>query len=517
MRILIKIFFVVVILVFEVIMFQISWEFGAGSLVLVSAALCIGFVLSKITTVVEQPQLALSSEPFRDSAKNIDKVSKSAEEKTSDSENLIPGIDASIFEQFRKKFNLKPPEITADEDATDETEAASASTPNTSSVAEAYEKASVTDSPENFAEELEEVDQVKVTLSENAKILQETTFDEEPGEPDEMIVEKPETSEYVKAENPKTSESGKVENERILGAGEEALELLTKKHQALKRQSEELTTEPLVEEEDDLFADELIPIPGGEALAEPENEEYRDEDIFSPHLENENLEDEEGLGLTLQETAPWEEKSSEAEGLLKIATAACESGRYEEAKAGLKSYLDLLKELGQKPSHDVLQLLEKLEIPVDSTIAEEISDNTVEIEDESADDAETSVQKETEQTDYASVMDGIVKTLEKKGTYEEALPLLHDLLKYNRQRVNVSAMDPLFDRIEKAHASMNNTKELVETYKEHLAIKQQLDDVEGELRLLDLISSHYADSGDQKASDRYHAESLRVRSGLNEA
>jgi hypothetical protein len=78
-------------------------------------------------------------------------------------------------------------------------------------------------------------------------------------------------------------------------------------------------------------------------------------------------------------------------------------------------------------------------------------------------------------------------------------------------------MDPLFDRIEKAHASMNNTKELVETYKEHLAIKQQLDDVEGELRLLDLISSHYADSGDQKASDRYHAESLRVRSGLNEA
>lgn len=500
MRILIKILFVAVILIFEVLMFQISWEFGAGSLVLISATLCIGFVLNKITTVVEQPKLVLSSEPFRDSAKNEDNETSSAVEKTSDSENLIPGVDASIFEQFRKKFNLKPPEISADDIATP-----SASIPNNSSVAEAYEKASITDAPENFAEELEEVDQVKVTLSESAKNLQEPHIDEADVESDESITEKPETS-----------ESGKVENGRKLGAGEEALELLTLKHQALKRQSEDLTMEPLVEDDDDLFADELIPLPGGEALVEPDNEEFSDDDIFSPPMDNESLEDEEGLGLTLQETIPPDEKSSEAEGLLKIATAACEAGRLEEAKAGLKSYLNLLRELGQKPSHDVLQLFEKLEIPVESTITEASSDEAEEIKDETAEDAETTLQKEPEQTNYASVMDGIIKTLEKKGTYDEALPLLHDLLKFNRQRVNVSAMDPLFDRIERAHASMNNNKELVETYKEHLAIKQQLDDIEGELRLLDLISTHYANSGDQKASDRYHAESLRVRAGLNE-
>ena len=72
-------------------------------------------------------------------------------------------------------------------------------------------------------------------------------------------------------------------------------------------------------------------------------------------------------------------------------------------------------------------------------------------------------------------------------------------------------MDPLFERIEKAHASMNNYKDLVETYKEHLAIKQQLNDKEGELRILKLISNHYIDSGDQKAAERYHAESQRVR------
>ena len=39
----------------------------------------------------------------------------------------------------------------------------------------------------------------------------------------------------------------------------------------------------------------------------------------------------------------------------------------------------------------------------------------------------TIIQDEPEQTNYASVMDGIVKTLEEKDSYEEALPLLKDL------------------------------------------------------------------------------------------
>ena len=118
-------------------------------------------------------------------------------------------------------------------------------------------------------------------------------------------------------------------------------------------------------------------------------------------------------------------------------------------------------------------------------------------------------------TDYSVVMDGIVKTLEKKEAYDEALPLLKDLLKFNRERVNISAMDPLFERIEQAHVSMNNRKELGETYKEHLAIKQKLGDIEGELILLDTISKQYEDSGDQKAAERYRAESQRVRAELN--
>ena len=232
-------------------------------------------------------------------------------------------------------------------------------------------------------------------------------------------------------------------------------------------------------------------------------------------MDNESHEDEEGLELSLRKSTPHEEKSDEAEGLLKLATTACEAGRMEEAKAGLKSYFKLLHELGQSPSQHVLQLAEKLEIPFDSASGQASSTVTEELSDGADIKSEKDIQKEPEKTDYSAVMDGIVKTLEKKEAYDEALPLLKDLLKFNRERVNVSAMDPLFERIEQAHASMNNNKELVETYKEHLAIKQQLDDMEGELRLLDLISTHYADSGDQKAADRYLAESQRVRAELN--
>jgi hypothetical protein len=112
-------------------------------------------------------------------------------------------------------------------------------------------------------------------------------------------------------------------------------------------------------------------------------------------------------------------------------------------------------------------------------------------------------------------MDGIVKSLEEKNAYEEALPLLKDLLNYNRQRVNISAMDPLYDRIEQAHSSMQNDEELVTAYKEHLAIKQQLGDLEGELHLLDLISYYYANTSDQKASERYQAESKRIKASLD--
>ena len=220
------------------------------------------------------------------------------------------------------------------------------------------------------------------------------------------------------------------------------------------------------------------------------------------------------MGSSLRKNTPLYEKTAEAEGLLKLATASCEAGRLEESRASLESYLDLLKELVQEPSPNVMHLAEKLDIPLGSTKTRAFASNTEETKTGTTRELEKTLRDEPEQTNYANVMDGIVKTLEDKESYDEALPLLKDLLKYNRQRVNISAMDPLFDRIERALSSLKNDEDLVVTYKEHLAIKQQLGDIEGELDLLDLISTYYANLGDLKASERYQAESLRVKAGL---
>ncbi len=63
-----------------------------------------------------------------------------------------------------------------------------------------------------------------------------------------------------------------------------------------------------------------------------------------------------------------------------------------------------------------------------------------------------------EQTDYASIMDELVDALEKKEAYEEALPLLQDLLAYNQQQENQTEMDLIYERIEKAQNALEDNE-----------------------------------------------------------
>jgi len=458
------------------------------------------------------------SEPFRDSGKNGKNAGISVNQKTA-VENLIPGVDGSVFEQFRENLNFThPPRTSAGPTPS------SADTSNSRFVVDAYGKANSTNDPENFSEELDEVEQVKVTLSKNAKTLQqeqnasaaedgvEKLREDATWTPSEDAVEG--LNERVPEKPITTNNRGKGESDGKPGAGEEALEILSRKHQELRRQTKDQKMEPLVKYDEDLFADELIPLPGEESLFEPEKGGFNDLDTLASQSATDSLDDEEVLGSSLRKNTPLYEKTAEAEGLLKLATASCEAGRLEESRASLESYLDLLKELVQEPSPNVMHLAEKLDIPLDSTKTRAFASNTEETKTGTTTELEKTLRDKPEQTNYANVMDGIVKTLEDKESYDEALPLLKDLLKYNRQRVNISAMDPLFDRIERALSSLKNDEDLVVTYKEHLAIKQQLGDIEGELDLLDLISTYYANLGDLKASERYQAESLRVKAGL---
>ncbi len=106
---LIKLLFGIVIIISVISMFQISWEIGLSIFVLVTATFCIWIILKKITKVVFYPDLVLSSEPFRNSVTSGGNEEISSDQYISESGNLIPGVDESIFEQFREKLNLEPP------------------------------------------------------------------------------------------------------------------------------------------------------------------------------------------------------------------------------------------------------------------------------------------------------------------------------------------------------------------------------------------------------------------------
>ena len=98
---LIKLLCGIVIILSVISMFQISWEIGLSVFVLITATFCIWIVLKKITIVVFYPDFVLSSEPFRDSVISGGNEEILADQGSSSSGNLIPGVDESIFEQFR--------------------------------------------------------------------------------------------------------------------------------------------------------------------------------------------------------------------------------------------------------------------------------------------------------------------------------------------------------------------------------------------------------------------------------
>ena len=101
MRILTITILIIILLFFEVLMFDISWELGISSLVLILTISCIWFVLKKITTIVMDPDFALTSEPFRNSKKLGSNIKNANVDVISESTNLIPGLDGSIFEKFK--------------------------------------------------------------------------------------------------------------------------------------------------------------------------------------------------------------------------------------------------------------------------------------------------------------------------------------------------------------------------------------------------------------------------------
>ena len=89
--------------------------------------------------------------------------------------------------------------------------------------------------------------------------------------------------------------------------------------------------------------------------------------------------------------------------------------------------------------------------------------------------------------------------------------MLLKLLAVFRQVSDRTAMDRIYVMIESAQEQSGDEKKLIQYYKNHLEIKAVLEDVEGQLDLIDQIGNRYYKLGDTEAARNFYEQGLKLR------
>ena len=481
-------------------MYSISWQYGLGTLVLLLSLLSIASLIRKASTTVmvnKPPQKDQSSAGITD-----EEVIK----QTSPPLPVMPGgIDSNLFERFREKHkvggssNIGLPGPYQ-----------SPNPPRTNPVrtkTESMEQAS-------FLNELEDTEQVRVTLSGQTKNSGLAEQEAPPVEQSLTNMEEGGSSRNSTMPSRMLSETWPAESRFPKETQIPATPFPSVQPLAQEEQLEEAM--------EDLFADVHIPL----SMENQNPPVVREDSPKSRPVEQQQNEDsgfwqEDQLSSLFQKPGPLDETRDEARGLLKIAMAAADSGREDEARNGLDSYFSMLDEIGKSPAPEAVELQGQLEHKAepDQLISEahetlQETDTPLNLETDSSIDEQPKERinpwDNDEQTDYASIMDELVDALEKKEAYQEALPLLQDLLAYNQQQENQTEMDLIYERIEKAQNALEDNEGLLETYESHLQCKRSLDDRNGLIRILDALGTLHSKIGNSERSREFHAERLKL-------
>ncbi|MGK5091082.1 hypothetical protein WDW89_03580 [Deltaproteobacteria bacterium TL4] len=246
-------------------------------------------------------------------------------------------------------------------------------------------------------------------------------------------------------------------------------------------------------EMEDLFADVRIPLSAEYSRKEPyASEREAGEDWFD-----------EGLGAALDNRMSKDEQLAEAQALQKMAETAFMKQHWDGARASMDNCLTILKDLKQDPDWESLFLYTKICVKQGDLAG-----------------AKTRLPQlmsqglQPQHPDYVSVMEELASALEENGAFEEALPILQDLLKYYRQQLDRIRMDRIYERIESAFEQLGEDERLIRSYKNHLEIKRVLNDPDGESRLLDLIGNRYYKMGEKELSRQFYEDNLKLKSAM---
>ena len=260
--------------------------------------------------------------------------------------------------------------------------------------------------------------------------------------------------------------------------------------------------EKLEEQNLEHFLDADLPSDPEPSQAKSPTVKYRDGESVKQNLQENYgewyLDD---LGAQLSESSGSQEKQSEAEALLEMAHFAREGQHWADALASVSAHLQILRDLGEAPSNQALQL--HAQAALQTGAVSEALDSLGKVWDNLA---------PPDREEYAEVVLELTRNLVREQQDEQALPHLQALEAHFQENADAAQLDLLYDLLEQVYERKGEHPQLVDAYKRHLEVKRTLEDRPGQGRLLDLLGTHYYQQGDRVASRQYYEDQLRLKS-----
>jgi len=196
----------------------------------------------------------------------------------------------------------------------------------------------------------------------------------------------------------------------------------------------------------------------------------------------------------------------EGAALVRIAEEALDSGNLSHAKALLDQYEALVSDAPALASWEAARAQLRL-------AAREARPEAVAPLFQAMLDRGYAPREESLDGEIDALLDGIAP--ESKAPAKVAL-LVKALAPF-RQAGDRAALDRLYARIEAAQETASDPRRLIQFYKNHLAIKEALGDVKGQLSLIDHIGNRYFQLGDTAPAKEFYEKGMKLRLEMEQA
>ncbi len=506
-----KIILAVLVLLPSAWIYTVSWQYGMGLFVLLICLVTMGSLIRGSVQVVREPR-GRSSQSITHEEQDIPHS-----QNTSQNVGGVSGLDSSVFERFHNQHNVGG--TTASRAAP---QGPYQSPADPGYVTENNRPAALqTEEKTAFLDELEDTEQVRVSLSSEAKTPPEPVQREQAREPvRRQFEEEPLGTGFMKGASSSKPIPGTTPYHHpsppVTKTIDNPSAATGSRLQPGNSVENAMPNDELDKAMENLFEDVRIPLKAEQSHPDSGRQESGPavtEKIPIRPQPSQDFMNEEDFSQLFQKPGPLGEHADVAEGLLKLAISSAEAGKQDEARTGLNEYMSIIEQVGEKPDPEALRLERNLRLPEMNGMEDETHSNLV-AEQELADSR--MLNDQGGQTDYATIIDELVGALEEKQAFEEALPLLHDLLSYNRQQSNAEGMDRLYQRIERALKALGDEEQLIRMLEEHLELKKDLGEKQGESMLLEALGTSYANAGNLEMSRRYHQENRKIQAELKE-